>query len=129
MSSQAKKTPADRRAARLLEQSRVALAEERNRAIEAINGVKGQMQQVIANHGAMRADMVRWVTAFMLKQGELKITFPVEFLKKADEWVLQRENDKVGNTITWRLLDKVKYLESEMAIQDAEETAEEQADG
>jgi hypothetical protein len=110
MSSQSKQTQRERRAARQLEASRVALSEERNRAIESVNGIKGQMNALMKQHEAMRNDMVRWVTAFMLKTGQHDMSFQSESLKKADEWVLQRDNDKDADTITWRLIDRETYV-------------------
>tara|TARA_R110002094_G_scaffold220250_1_gene192820 strand:+ start:49673 stop:50098 length:426 start_codon:yes stop_codon:yes gene_type:complete len=110
MSARSKQTQGERRAARQLEQSRIALAEERNRAIESVNGIKGQMNQLMKQHEAMRNDMVRWVTAFMLKTGQHEMSFQSEFLKKTDAWVLQRDNNKDADSITWRLVDRAEYV-------------------
>tara|TARA_R110002096_G_C14630790_1_gene724915 strand:+ start:720 stop:1139 length:420 start_codon:yes stop_codon:yes gene_type:complete len=123
MSARSKQTQGERRAARQLEASRVALSEERNRAIENVNGIKGQMNKLLKQHEAMRADMVRWVTAFLLMSETHQMTFQSEFLKKADDWVLQRDNDKDADAITWRLIDRETYMANLQTEQEAQQLA------
>lgn len=103
-----------------MERSRVGLAEERNRAIQQVNALKGQMQQLVQQHQRMQQDMVRWIAVFLLLENKHDITFDEEFLKKADDWVVQRANDPEARTITWRIVPREEF-EAERARLAAEQ--------
>lgn len=86
------------------EMARQQLAGERDRAIESLNGIRGQLQDLAARHEKVRRDMVTWMVAFMLTNNLRSVIVDKATLVEANSFVLQRSGE-VGDTSTvWRIV-------------------------
>ena len=79
------------------------LESQRERAIKTAVELHGQVKQLIEVNRQMQQDMARWIMLFMLQSEQHEVRFNESFLKKAEEWGLERSNDKDARQIVWRI--------------------------
>lgn len=92
-----------------LEASRQMLAVERDRAIEALNGMRAKVTLLLQQNGQMQQDMARWVTAILLTTGQHEVAIDQATLSKASEWVLQRAPTAKKTSTVWRVLPREEF--------------------